>query len=89
MGLCTSANREHDCARLHGEAKLSYASAAQTPLRWEMEVQKNAHLGAPGSAGLSRRTVAERLVDKCASLCGGVVLVLVSGIDTMFDYGWE
>ena len=69
------------------EAKLPYASAAQTPLRWEMEVQTNAHLGALGSAGLSWRHVAEG--DKCASLCGGVVVVLVGGIGTMFDYGWE
>ena len=52
-----------------------------------MEVQTNAHLGALGSAGLSWRHVAEG--DKCASLCGGVVVVLVGGIDTMFDYGWE
>ena len=78
---------EHDSARLHGEAKLPYASAVQTPLRCEMEVQANAHLGALGSAGLSWRHVAEG--DKCASLCGGVVVVLVGGIDTMFDYGWE
>ena len=61
-GLCeeqagTSANREHDGARLHGEAKLSYASAAQTPLRWEMEVHTNAHLGAGRTTCGSRCSV--------------------------------
>ena len=47
--------REHDSARLHGEAKLPYACAAQTRLAWEMEVLTSgdmAHLGVPAGAAV-------------------------------------
>ena len=52
---CTSANREHDDRRLHGEAKLPYACAAQTRLAWETEVLTSgdmAHLGVPAGAAV-------------------------------------